>query len=189
MRAAKVPPNSASLDEAKNRVFDLFRTACRSLPSVMEIYNLDDVVTISQLRSAISSEIRRNSHVTNPKVIDMLVFKGMEELGNITEHAKQRHHIIGQYVVGTWWSEISLILFRQFNSVFVVNVPRVTLHYYSPALWAIRPRLQAADRSVVVEQKRSKVWKESSARSCGGHGNKFKETMLDISMEGDDIMI
>lgn len=24
----------------------------------------------------------------------------MEELGNITEHAKQRHHIIGQYVVG-----------------------------------------------------------------------------------------
>ncbi|KAI4384614.1 hypothetical protein MLD38_002740 [Melastoma candidum] len=68
MRAAKVPPNSASLDEAKNRVFDLFRTACRSLPSVMEIYNLDDVVTISQLRSAISSEIRRNSHVTNPKV-------------------------------------------------------------------------------------------------------------------------
>ncbi|KAA0034770.1 NADH dehydrogenase (ubiquinone) 1 alpha subcomplex subunit 6 [Cucumis melo var. makuwa] len=34
------------------------------------------------------------------KVIDMLLFKGMEELGNITEHAKQRHHIIGQYVVG-----------------------------------------------------------------------------------------
>lgn len=24
----------------------------------------------------------------------------MEELNNITEHAKQRHHIIGQYVVG-----------------------------------------------------------------------------------------
>jgi NADH dehydrogenase (ubiquinone) 1 alpha subcomplex subunit 6 len=30
----------------------------------------------------------------------MLLFKGMEELGNITEHAKQRHHVIGQYVVG-----------------------------------------------------------------------------------------
>ena len=30
----------------------------------------------------------------------MLLFKGMEELGNIVEHAKQRHHIIGQYVVG-----------------------------------------------------------------------------------------
>ena len=66
----------------------------------MDIYNLDDVATVSQLRSAIASEIRKNSHVTDPKVIDMLLFKGMEELGNITEHAKQRHHIIGQYVVG-----------------------------------------------------------------------------------------
>lgn len=34
------------------------------------------------------------------QVIDMLIFKAMEELNNITEHAKQRHHIIGQYVVG-----------------------------------------------------------------------------------------
>ena len=36
----------------------------------------------------------------NKPVIDMLLFNGMEELNNITEHAKQRHHIIGQYVVG-----------------------------------------------------------------------------------------
>lgn len=36
----------------------------------------------------------------NWQVIDMLLFKAMEELGNIVEHAKQRHHIIGQYVVG-----------------------------------------------------------------------------------------
>ncbi|GMY05055.1 NADH dehydrogenase [ubiquinone] 1 alpha subcomplex subunit 6-like [Fagus crenata] len=33
-------------------------------------------------------------------VIDMLLLKAMEELNNITEHAKQWHHIIGQYVVG-----------------------------------------------------------------------------------------
>uniref|UniRef100_A0A0A9D1F9 Umc1619 n=1 Tax=Arundo donax TaxID=35708 RepID=A0A0A9D1F9_ARUDO len=30
----------------------------------------------------------------------MLLFKGMEELNNIAEHAKQRHHVIGQYVIG-----------------------------------------------------------------------------------------
>jgi len=100
LRSVKVPPNSASLEEARHRVFDFFRAACRSLPTVMEIYNLDDVATVSQLRSTVASEIRKNSHVTNPKVIDMLLFKAMEELGNIVEHAKQRHHIIGQYVVG-----------------------------------------------------------------------------------------
>ncbi|KAE8038432.1 hypothetical protein FH972_010943 [Carpinus fangiana] len=100
LRSVKVPPNSASLEEARHRVFDFFRAACRSLPTVMEIYNLDDVATVSQLRSTVASEIRKNSHVTNPKVIDMLLFKAMEELGNVVEHAKQRHHIIGQYVVG-----------------------------------------------------------------------------------------
>ncbi|KAK9283761.1 hypothetical protein L1049_012013 [Liquidambar formosana] len=100
LRSVKVPPNSVSLEEARHRTFDFFRAACRSIPSVMEIYNLHDVTTVSQLRSTIASEIRKNAHITNPKVIDMLLFKGMEELNNITEHAKQRHHIIGQYVVG-----------------------------------------------------------------------------------------
>lgn len=100
MRAVKVPPNSASLEEARHRVFDFFKQACRSIPTVMEIYNLDDVVTPSQLRSTIAKEIRKNQNVTNPKVIDMLLFNATEELNNIVEHAKQRHHVIGQYVIG-----------------------------------------------------------------------------------------
>uniref|UniRef100_A0A7N0TPT4 NADH dehydrogenase [ubiquinone] 1 alpha subcomplex subunit 6 n=1 Tax=Kalanchoe fedtschenkoi TaxID=63787 RepID=A0A7N0TPT4_KALFE len=100
LRAVKVPPNSASLEEARAKTFDFFRTACRSMPRIMDIYNLHDVATISQLRSTVASQIRKNADVTNPKVIDMLLFKAMEELGNIVEQAKQRHHIIGQYVVG-----------------------------------------------------------------------------------------
>ncbi|XP_015894726.2 NADH dehydrogenase [ubiquinone] 1 alpha subcomplex subunit 6 [Ziziphus jujuba] len=100
LRSVKVPPNSASLEEARSRVFDFFREACRSIPSVIDMYNLDDVVTVSRLRSTIASEIRKNSHITDPKVIDMLLFKGTEELNNVLEHAKQRHHLIGQYVVG-----------------------------------------------------------------------------------------
>ncbi|XP_077244386.1 LYR family of Fe/S cluster biogenesis protein [Tasmannia lanceolata] len=99
-RSVKVAPNSATLEEARSRTFDFFRKACRSIPAVMEIYNLRDVATVSQLRASISSQIRKNEHITNPKVIDMLLFKGMEELNNIVEHAKQRHHIIGQYIIG-----------------------------------------------------------------------------------------
>ncbi|KAB1225012.1 NADH dehydrogenase [ubiquinone] 1 alpha subcomplex subunit 6 [Morella rubra] len=68
LRSVKVPPNSASLDEAKSRVFNFFKSACRSLPTVMDIYNLDEVATISQLRSTIAAEIRKNAHVTDPKV-------------------------------------------------------------------------------------------------------------------------
>ncbi|KAG4960025.1 NADH dehydrogenase [ubiquinone] 1 alpha subcomplex subunit 6-like [Glycine soja] len=100
LRNVKVLPNSANMEEARHRVFEFFRTACRSLPSVMEIYNLYDVVSVSELRSSVASQIRNNIHVTDPKVIDMLLFKGMEELKNVVDHSKQRHHIIGQYVVG-----------------------------------------------------------------------------------------
>ncbi|XP_075645950.1 NADH dehydrogenase [ubiquinone] 1 alpha subcomplex subunit 6 [Castanea sativa] len=99
-RAVKVPPNSASLEEARHRVIDFFRTACRSIPSIIDIYNLDEVATVSELRSSVAAQIRKNSHITNIKVIDMLLLKGVEEFNNIVEHAKQRHHIIGQYVVG-----------------------------------------------------------------------------------------
>ncbi|KAM7523539.1 hypothetical protein LguiA_013441 [Lonicera macranthoides] len=134
LRSVKVPPNSVNLEEARKRTFDFFRAACRSIPTIMDIYNLDDVVNPAQLRTTIASQIRKNAHITNPKlddnfrlcsfpppfvcsfssfpqnlvlrydaiVIDMLLFKGMEELNNITEHAKQRHHIIGQYVTGQY---------------------------------------------------------------------------------------
>ncbi|KAL4600541.1 hypothetical protein ACB092_11G206400 [Castanea dentata] len=99
-RAVKVPPNSASLEEARHRVIDFFKTACRSIPSIIDIYNLDEVATVAELRSSVAAQIRKNSHITNIKVIDMLLLKGVEEFNNIVEHAKQRHHIIGQYVVG-----------------------------------------------------------------------------------------
>ncbi|OVA14763.1 hypothetical protein BVC80_1819g87 [Macleaya cordata] len=67
LRSVKVPPNSATLEEARKRTFDFFRSACRSIPAVMEIYNLHDVATVSQLRASISSQIRQNAHITNPK--------------------------------------------------------------------------------------------------------------------------
>ncbi|KAM6569722.1 hypothetical protein CsatB_017707 [Cannabis sativa] len=34
---------------------------------IIDIYNLDDIVTISQLHSTIASQIHKNSHSTNPK--------------------------------------------------------------------------------------------------------------------------
>lgn len=68
LRNVKVLPNSASVEEARQRVFEFFRVACRSLPSVMEIYNLYDVTSVAQLRSTIASEIRKNINLSDPKV-------------------------------------------------------------------------------------------------------------------------
>lgn len=34
----------------------------------MEVYNLDDVVTPSQLRATVAAKIRENANISNPKV-------------------------------------------------------------------------------------------------------------------------
>ncbi|CAI7930697.1 unnamed protein product [Closterium sp. NIES-54] len=91
---------SSSLEEARHRGLDLFRETCRALPSIMFRYNLDEVITRQELRSRIANEFRRHKDVENPKVIDLMVVKGKEELVNFLNHSKQRHHVISQWVVG-----------------------------------------------------------------------------------------
>lgn len=85
LRNVKVLPNSANMEEARHRVFEFFRTACRLLPSVMEIYNLYDVVSVSELRSSVASQIRNNIHVTDPKVFSIfyLFYFGLERFLNL----------------------------------------------------------------------------------------------------------
>lgn len=100
LRVTKTGPGSKSLGEAQQRATDFFREACRALPSIMDRYNLYDVITLSELRSKIALEFRKHHHNTNPKVIDMLVFKGREELQYCIDHSKQRHHLLSQYIIG-----------------------------------------------------------------------------------------
>lgn len=38
------------------------------MPSIIDIYNLDEVATVSELRSSVAAQIRKNSHITNTKV-------------------------------------------------------------------------------------------------------------------------
>lgn len=89
----------------------------------MRRYNLDEIIALDELRSKVAGEWRKHSEVTNPKVfsknsspkgfiaihshqvlfsqvIDLLVFKGQEELENLVSHSKQRHHVISRWIVG-----------------------------------------------------------------------------------------
>ncbi|BBN02932.1 NADH dehydrogenase (ubiquinone) 1 alpha subcomplex subunit 6 [Marchantia polymorpha subsp. ruderalis] len=100
-RATSTKASSASMEEARHRTLEFFREACRALPQLMDRYNLDEVITQSQLRSKIAAQFRKHAAVTNPKIVDMLVFKGKEELQYCLDHAKQRHHLISTYVVGS----------------------------------------------------------------------------------------
>ncbi|KDD76341.1 hypothetical protein H632_c261p0 [Helicosporidium sp. ATCC 50920] len=41
---------------------------------------------------------RENAKVTDPKAINMLIYKGREELEMVLMQHKQRHHLIDKYV-------------------------------------------------------------------------------------------
>ncbi|GAQ81385.1 NADH dehydrogenase (ubiquinone) 1 alpha subcomplex 6 [Klebsormidium nitens] len=100
LRALASGAGSASFDEARVKSVEFFRVVCRSLPNLVELYNLHDVTTVAELRSRAAQLFRRHAGVTNAKVVDMLLYKGQEELTNLETMSKQRHHILSQYIVG-----------------------------------------------------------------------------------------
>jgi hypothetical protein len=68
LRVTKTGSSSRTLEEAHRRSMDFFREACRALPDIMDRYNLQEVTTLSELRSKIAAEFRKHSKVTNLKV-------------------------------------------------------------------------------------------------------------------------
>uniref|UniRef100_A0A7S0D1E4 NADH dehydrogenase [ubiquinone] 1 alpha subcomplex subunit 6 n=1 Tax=Micromonas pusilla TaxID=38833 RepID=A0A7S0D1E4_MICPS len=94
---AGAPVFSASLPEAKARSRQFFREVCREVPWIMRTYWLEEVTTAAQLRSRLANEFRRAS-TDNPAVIDVMLFKGAQELVTVMAHHFQRHHLITKFV-------------------------------------------------------------------------------------------
>lgn len=70
----------------------------RCLPYVLKQYNLQELTTVSELRHNLTKLFRKYEKVEKSTVVDLLVFKGREELEMILLQHKQRHHLISEYV-------------------------------------------------------------------------------------------
>lgn len=87
---------SSSLAEASAKAVATYRSALRDIPAMRQNF------TILEEREFIMACIRdlfeRHGGVTDPKIVDMLVFKARQELREIREQWKSRHHLYG-YIV------------------------------------------------------------------------------------------
>lgn len=80
----------------KARAFYL--EVCRCVPFIHTAMRLEELVSVREIRAVIKERFLEFKDVTDPRVIDMLIFKGREELEVYLTLHKQRHHAISEYL-------------------------------------------------------------------------------------------
>lgn len=84
---------SSSMEEASGKAVAMYRQALRNIPDMRK--NFVIIEDESVVQKCIRDLIERHADITDPKVVDMLVFKARQELMEIREQWKSRHHVYG----------------------------------------------------------------------------------------------
>eukprot|EP00878_Enallax_costatus_P002199 GHUV01002370.1.p1 GENE.GHUV01002370.1~~GHUV01002370.1.p1 ORF type:complete len:133 (+),score=22.50 GHUV01002370.1:261-659(+) len=71
---------------------------CRCVPFIHRAMRLEELISVREIRAIIKQKFLEFKDVKDPRVIDMLIFKGREELEIYLTLHKQRHHAISEYL-------------------------------------------------------------------------------------------
>jgi NADH dehydrogenase (ubiquinone) 1 alpha subcomplex subunit 6 len=75
-----------------------YHEICRCLPFIHKAMRLEEIVSVADMRAVVNSKFKNFKNVSNEKVVDMLIFKGREELEVYLTLHKQRHHVVTEYL-------------------------------------------------------------------------------------------
>lgn len=69
---------SRNMKEATLKTRRLYRQSMRELPTLVRSYQLE--LTVSEARNKVKSDFLKNKHISEPYLVDALVFKGTSDL-------------------------------------------------------------------------------------------------------------
>uniref|UniRef100_A0A0U2V157 NADH dehydrogenase [ubiquinone] 1 alpha subcomplex subunit 6 n=1 Tax=Acartia pacifica TaxID=335913 RepID=A0A0U2V157_ACAPC len=85
------PLISETSDEARIRVLGLYKAWYRHIPFMCMQYDLR--ASPEKCREVLKSNFLKNAHHNDIRVIDMMVFKGQQDLREVVENFKEACHI------------------------------------------------------------------------------------------------
>lgn len=88
---------SATLHEARGKVVSMYREVLRDIPAMRENFTI--IEDEQFVRRVVRNLFDRHSGIEDPKIVDMLVFKGRQEAGEIRNQWKSRTHVY-QHIIG-----------------------------------------------------------------------------------------
>lgn len=74
------------------RVVDMYRKLCRSVPKVLVMYNLEQ--TPAEARHMVLLHFRKNSHITDPRIMEMFLARAEMEYEETINQWKQKGHLM-----------------------------------------------------------------------------------------------
>lgn len=80
------------MQEARQRVIQLYKSWYREMPSIVNIYDVP--ITVQQGRVKLRQKFLQNRNVKDIRTIDLLVIKGQMELMETLSHFKQKGHVM-----------------------------------------------------------------------------------------------
>ncbi|XP_023327874.1 NADH dehydrogenase [ubiquinone] 1 alpha subcomplex subunit 6 [Eurytemora carolleeae] len=84
--------------DARVRVLSLYKAWYRHIPYMCKDFDIPP--SVEDCRNVLRSSFKKNSHLKDIRVIDMLVIKGQQDLKEVAEHWKQPNHIMARWFSG-----------------------------------------------------------------------------------------
>ncbi|CED85292.1 NADH:ubiquinone oxidoreductase, NDUFA6/B14 subunit [Phaffia rhodozyma] len=94
-RLAVMTRQSADLKDAASRARVLYRDWYRAAPEVVQVYQLD--LSVYDFRTKIREQFSKHKHVTDVRVIDILLLKGRQEYQETLNIWKQTPHVLAWF--------------------------------------------------------------------------------------------